>query len=109
MEHIDVLKILSIKNAVFDLICYFPDQDGAIEHLRNLMEKETGVSDIPLEWYEKSDEQFLDLLLPEQKDIAVPGYYVSLALPQNNSYERHYNLPKGWINLPKGWNKFQKY
>jgi hypothetical protein len=55
-------KILMLKGIVRDLLDYFPDQAGAIDHMRELTEKEAGIDDIPLELYEKNVFVFLDKL-----------------------------------------------
>jgi hypothetical protein len=55
-------KILILKRMVADLLHLYggaPSADGAMDGIRDLVEKETGNRDIPLEYYEASDDWFL--------------------------------------------------
>jgi hypothetical protein len=59
-------KLLILKQMVQDLLHLHDldspsqmDQAMAMDGIRNLVERATGCSDIPLEWYERSDEGFI--------------------------------------------------
>jgi hypothetical protein len=70
-----IARILFLKETVSQFLCFFSEYGEVIDNLRNLMEKETGVSDIPLEWYEKTRGVFLDLVFPNEEN---PTYYYEL-------------------------------
>jgi len=64
---VDQDKILILKRMVADLLHLYggaPAADTAMDGIRDLVEKETGNRDIPLEYYEATDAWFLRRVVP---------------------------------------------
>jgi hypothetical protein len=62
----DTKKVLTLKKMVVDLLHLYKGEtisDAAMDGIRDLVEKETGNKDIPLDYYEASDDRFLKLVL----------------------------------------------